>query len=523
MMADLNADSSAARKSGFSGWAVPGTAAGLMAWAIARAYVQAVTIDEANTYIAWVAPSRPAHWEPFSNNHVLNSLLIRLFTSVFGLHHLTLRAPALMGAAIYFTAAYYLSKAVARTLAPRWVLFICLAANPLVFDYLVAARGYSLALGFFLSALALAAHAQCNLLTGGRVSLVKTCALCSGYLAASFAANFSFAFADASAMIAILAWACRCDHALAQRFRLVTAAIAPGVVISCFISIPVALHMPKAELKYGSASLKEMLESLSSASLYELNPQILHPRWLGWLNHGEPFLFPLLGACVLFTVAVLCWSRPSAPDGHSKWARSFGALVLTILASTFLAHWLAFSWFGLPLPKDRTALFFVPLVTILVGLGAAIPMPRRAGKAARLGLLTVMTVFACYFLFCCRLTYFKEWKWDSEVDKVYPVLAYYNRTYGVRDVVSHWRYGPSLNFYRLLYGNDTISEIQAPVGGRPLSAIYVLCWDEDRDFIRTQGLRVVYRGDETEVVVAIRPEADGPAETAGAPVSHRGL
>ena len=36
-----------------------------------------------------------------SNNHVLNSLLMRLFTSVFGVSHLSVRAPALLGAALY--------------------------------------------------------------------------------------------------------------------------------------------------------------------------------------------------------------------------------------------------------------------------------------------------------------------------------------------------------------------------------------------------------------------------------------
>lgn len=509
MMPNRNAEMPGAGKRSFSGLVVPGTAFFFMGWAIARAYAQSVTIDEADTYINWVAPSRAAHWEPASNNHVLNSLLIRLFTSVFGLHHLTLRAPALIGAAIYFTAAYYLSKLIARTLVSQWILFVCLAANPLIFDYLVAARGYSLAIGFFLSAVALGACAQFKNISGGDASLVETCALCSVCLSLSFSANFSFAIADAAALIVIVAWACRRERGPARRFRLIAAAIAPGLIIASFISIPVALHVRTAELHYGSASLKEMLVSLGTASLFELNPQILHPRWLGWLNHGRPFLFPLLGAFALFTVAVACWSRPPAADGHAKWARGFGALVLMILGWSLGVHWLAFRLVHLPLPKDRTALFFVPLITILVGLGAAVPLPRRAGKVARLGLAMATAVFACYFLFCFRLRYFKEWQWDSEVDKVYPVLAYYNRTYSGRNFVSEWRYGPPLNFYRLLFGNDTIAEIRAPVDGYPLDGeIYVLKWDADKEFIREQGLRVVYRGEDTDVVVAIRPNLE---------------
>ena len=43
--------------------------------------IQSITIDEADTYLVWVARSNPSHWEASSNNHVLNSLLMRLSTS----------------------------------------------------------------------------------------------------------------------------------------------------------------------------------------------------------------------------------------------------------------------------------------------------------------------------------------------------------------------------------------------------------------------------------------------------------
>jgi len=40
-------------------------------WVLARAAVQAITIDEADTYLAFVAPAWPSYWYPASNNHVL--------------------------------------------------------------------------------------------------------------------------------------------------------------------------------------------------------------------------------------------------------------------------------------------------------------------------------------------------------------------------------------------------------------------------------------------------------------------
>jgi len=77
------------------------TAVFALLWAVARAAVQSITIDEADTYLVWVARPNPSHWEAASNNHVLNSLLMRLTTGLFGVSHLSVRAPALLGAALY--------------------------------------------------------------------------------------------------------------------------------------------------------------------------------------------------------------------------------------------------------------------------------------------------------------------------------------------------------------------------------------------------------------------------------------
>ena len=204
---------------------LPGTALFALVWALARACVQSITIDEADTYLAWVARPNPSHWEAASNNHVLNSLLIRLFTSIFGLSHLTVRAPALLGAAIYIAAAYLLCAKLTPALPLRWPLLVCLVYNPFVFDHMVAARGYALALGFLMAALVIAAY---------RKAEPATCAACSICLSLSFAANFSFAFVDLAAMLAILIWACARTQANQARVRCWARACCRGCSYRCF-------------------------------------------------------------------------------------------------------------------------------------------------------------------------------------------------------------------------------------------------------------------------------------------------
>ena len=465
---------------------LPVTAIFALLWAVARACVQSITIDEADTYLTWVARHDPSHWEAASNNHVLNSLLMRLFTSVFGVSHLSVRAPALLGAALYMGAAYLLCRKLTPELRLQWPVFVCLVYNPFVFDHLVAARGYALALGFMMGMLAVAVYTR---LDGA------ACALCSVCAALSFAANFSFAFVDAFALLAILVWACARTQATQARVRLLGACLLPGLLVSMFLSAPAVLHWPKGQLGYGAHSLGEMFSTVARASLYRLNPQIVNPMLLPLLEHVKPFLLP-----ALLALAVWQWAR---------WRPAISGALLGILAAAIGAHWLLLKWFHVPLPMDRTAIWIVPLCVLAIGAAAD---HRRA--------LTVMLyAMSFYFVLCLRLNYFKEWDWDADVNRIYPVLAWYNHTYGVRDVASNFRYTAALNFYRVQSGRESLEEIESPIPLPTGRSLYVLHYLFDEDFIKQHHLRVVYHAPNTEAVVVVRPEAEAEWPAARAAIS----
>jgi hypothetical protein len=147
---------------------------------------------------------------------------------------------------------------------------------------------------------------------------------------------------------------------------------------------------------------------------------------------------------------------------------------------------------------DRTAIWIVPLCVLAIG----------AAAAGRRALTVTLYVMSFYFILCLRLNYFKEWDWDADVNRIYPVLAWYNHTYGVRDLASNWMYGAALNFYRMQSGCESFGEIESPVQLPTDRSLYVLDFPFDEDFIRQQHLRVVYHAPNTDAVVAVRPEAE---------------
>ena len=95
-------------------------------WAIARACLQSVVIDEADGYMGH-ARSVDAQWYPAAANHVLHTMLMRLSVWLFGLSELTMRLPALLGAAIYVASAVFLSRMITAWATLRICVFICLA------------------------------------------------------------------------------------------------------------------------------------------------------------------------------------------------------------------------------------------------------------------------------------------------------------------------------------------------------------------------------------------------------------
>lgn len=470
------------------------TALFAISWAIIRACVQSVTIDEADTYLLFAGRSVKFIWYPSSNNHVLNSLLMWISTCLLGTSSITLRAPAILGSILYICVCYFLCGWIASQFSLKLPLFICLIYNPFLFDFMVAARGYSLALACLLAAIAMPLW--------DREHEARACRWASLLLGLSFCANFSFAFVDAAAFFAIAIWAVR-----RRGPRILTACILPGAMAALLICGYPVLHWHKHELWYGATSLGQTAQSIIGPSLFQLDPRFEKAGLYRAMNCLRPWLLPGLGILCACQLVVTRIDASWLGDARVRKLGRLGCALAAIAALAISTHWLGFRLFGLLLPMGRTGIYLVPLCTLIAGVIAAVPARSVAGVWFHRGLIAAFGTLACYFLLCLRLTYFQEWKWDAEVKDVYPVLAKYNHLDGVTDMGCSWYYTATLNYYRAASGKETIDEIKSgaePIPGKP---VYVLHSVMDREFIAREGLTVVYRGAFTDIVVAVKPEA----------------
>lgn len=496
-------------------WGLLLLAAGAICLVIVRACLQSVTIDEADSFILFAGQPWPAQWYPSSGNHVLNTLLQRLVMSIFGINELTLRTPAILGAIIYITAAVYLCRRLTARQVLAWPLFIALVYNPMVVDYLVAARGYSLASGFLLAALAVIA----SVILAGQLEaavLRRECAWISVLLALSVTANFSFAIADALTLLFFFLWAVRSqESARRASARLAASCFLPGLAVGFLLAGSVVWDWPKGQLYFGSKSLSEMTRGLVSASFDQLNPDVLNPLLLKWLGKMQPAL-PVLGTLALLalvgSVELDRW-RPPKPSVAPL--LTFTRLLAGIAEATLLVHWIAFHTFQLLLPKDRTGLFFVILFTLIFGTALALRFESQRRDPVRWAGAAVLILVAAYFTGCLRLGYFREWRFDADAKQLYWATVDANRRCGIREFVTQWMYPGVLNFYKRSYGHAALEFLSDSSKPLPVDkAGYVLYYPENAGFIQSQGLKILSRGGRSDAVLAVR---GCEAETRNAP------
>ena len=490
------------------------TAAFAVCWAAARARIQSITIDEADTYVYYVGTAAPSYWKSAANNHVLNSMLMRLSTTLFGVSNLTLRIPALLGAILYVASVYVLVRLMTRSLLLAWALLVCLILNPMVMDYLVAARGYSLALAFLMSAIAVAARGR----TGGSDPL-KTCTIASLLVALSFSANFSFAIVDAVTLAGIAWWCAPRKRTVRGYAQIAAAAILPGLLVALVLTGRVIAHWPKNELRWGATTFVWSMQSIGQQCFYTLSHYLVKQPLYDFLFRNRRFLLPSLGLACLWRLAVLFWERKSLGDHGAGWLARLGLLAASGAVLTFALHGLLVWTLHFLWPLGRTGLFLPPLCILAVGAVAAIPCASKMGIASQRVMTALLAATGCYFILCMRLTWFTEWYWNANSDRLYSVVAYYNRAYGVRTIGTNWRYVSVLNYYRTISGHDTLDPItlERPIpSGRSL---YVLFPNDDREFAARERLKVVYHDDVSDALVAIRQELEANRSSVTAPHS----
>jgi hypothetical protein len=395
-----------------------------------------------------------------------------------------MRLPALFGAALYFAAVYRIAR---RTVSGwPWILaaVAALTLNPIVLDFMVAARGYGMALALWMWA-----FSELLPLLSGQSPANRDLLRASIAVSLSVVANLVFLFPAAllAGVAVVLMLRMRAAAPVEKRARKSTlAARGPGVwrwfvlpIALCAVAFCLVAPIDvarSADFYAGSASVVESLRSLASIS-------VLYARWargMGALRDTVAFvLAPALVAAAL-VIGV----------------RRKDMVVLTpalVAAGSGLLLAIGHAVTQMPLPMDRTGIYFPVLVML-----AAVLLARDLGWRAWVPVLLVLGWFAAQF----NVRTFYLWEYDADSRSIAERIATHRSSDAPESirVGGSWKLEPSLNFYRVKNGWTWMAPIErgAITPGFPLYALTT----EDAGAVTALHLKTVYVGPLSESVLA---------------------
>jgi hypothetical protein len=429
-----------------------------------RAAHQSITIDEATTYNQFVSGPWNKLFGPYdANNHILSSFLIKLTVTIGGLNEFTIRFPSLIAGLFLTIGVFWLLKQ-AKSPILRWIAFAVFCTYPMIFDFSIVARGYSLSLAFFVWALYFA--------IGRRYRL-------AGFLIGlSIAANLATVF-PSLALISVVILFERKEEAFLNL-------VVPAFLTAGLITGHSLWKAQRGQFYIGYPELHTAVSSFVFTSLHPSPSRdgILggteEANWIAW------FGLPLLG---LLAAGLTLWGKDLR--------RLIPLLTLAItLIGLMLARWL----FAVNYPADRTCLYF-PILALVAWAIAGDALKNRYLLA-----LCVLPGLLLVIQFCTQLQMGSFQFWRSEADNRQIATLIQQASAGKSPesltLSTNWLHQPALEFYRRYLHIEALKPIDR-LEPTPLTGFdfYVLSGG-DLDRIKTTNLRVVFEDPDAGIILA---------------------
>jgi hypothetical protein len=447
--------------------------AGLLASSVYRAATFPFTHDESLGFIySWQAA-----WRATSNNHLLNTTLMRCCGFLFGDSELSLRLPNVLAHAAYLAGSLLLLKRFQYP-ALRFTGFVLLNLNPFVLDFFFLARGYGLAMAFLLwsvywlvCAFDARLHPVCN----------KYLLLAQSSAALAVLSNYAF-LNYYLPLLLVSAWLASRDESL-RRFngRAVRTAIVAFSVHGVFLAIIVVqllLLRQRDQLYFGGnvGFVSDTVNSLVRASLYH------RPYSEETVQAISAILIGLFVAVALMCSYFFVRSGPS-----------LCALFLFLTASAAALPVLQHRLLGTPYPVERAALYYLSLYTATMLSGLHMLAERLSRPWGRAVILATPVVVATFLCFHCVSSFDKRqcytWHYDAHNYEVLQIIdrdhLQHVRGRAVR-LGNSWLFEPSLNYYRITHNYTWLAPVTRTAIGNE-SADYIYAFEREIETLPKDG------------------------------------
>lgn len=390
-----------------------------------------------------------------ANNHLFNTLSMKLFSGIFGISEGILRITSTVGAVLYVRGAALLTRFFGKRYTPLYYLTpILFFTNPHVFDFLVVARGYSLSLGC--SMLGLYYFLQTMFVQDTTKNIWYV------FLFLSLATISNLAFLNLYlGVLAVYAMYRGIVLLQKRKYEMVLVRIGmllvSGWVLGSIYLIAINAMKAADDLRFGGYIwiLEDTYTSLITSYMYE--------------STGLVFKRVLVGACCIVVGVWVWWSIVSLVTRQTRRYKLI-VVCLSLFAVVSCSLIVQHSLFWTPYLIARTALFFYG-VFYLVVLSVCALMSDLLGRrfhAIVYGMYgAVMALLASHFASTLNFSYVPVRKFDMHTREVIEKIPEHT-VLGVERILE-----PTAQFYLLKNASTSIAEYNSSNEWKPTDYYYV--------------------------------------------------
>ncbi len=435
---------------------------GILIYLITKSVIMQVTCDEAYT-VQTLAPQPfwdlVSYKDSYTNNHILNTLLIKGLFSMFGMNHALARVPNILAFILYFTFCFKLSK---RYITEDWVSFMFMTVmmcNPYLLDFFALARGYGLAIGLMMGSVyycaryVLDGELKNSLLTQ---SVMARNALISILMAIlSVYAQFAMLHFYLGLNLILLVYNVNryfIDKNVKSLVTVLAYKLLGLALLMVLIYLPITAILKDNQIAYyGTRGFwQDTVSSLLFHSIYAQG--YFSELTLDVFKYLTIALFAIIS---LYTLLKLF----KKADLNKKYPI---LLSVSLFVATALSVVLQFHLLGNQYVTDRTALFFYPLLAMLMPAIAIWGFEFKKWVGITISLLFI--VFSLnHIKRASALDYYREWWYDRHT---YEILDFLKLEYDKSDkkqalrLNTTWTFNPSFTYHKAKNNLDWIAPLR---------------------------------------------------------------
>lgn len=382
-----------------------------------------ITHDEAGTILNFSSQSIwniITYRDPIPNNHILNTLLIRLSTSVFGFNELSCRLPNILGGLIYLLCSLKLSQVFFEKPLLRLSFQILLIANPFIIEFFALARGYGLSVGLMMvSIYFLLQKKQSSLLTA--LAFAAT-GMYTNITQLNYLMPLIFVIMYLTIQLNLVSW------------LFISKSIMIILSLGALLALPIIKMMKTDQFVYwgNTGFWNETLIPLLKSSL-----------------QGEGY-FSQSTVQVFITMIILSILYSTIKTAHLLFIKNYkyaDAVILNIIFLGAIFYNLLQNYvFNIPFLNARTSIFFYPLFVLAISSSVAAVetnLIKRIlfvlyGIAGGFGLVHITRTYNLHSSY--------EWWYDGDNKKVISRLLQSEVVKPIR-LKCNWLFQPSMTFY----------------------------------------------------------------------------